>query len=187
MKHFIAICAVALLNVGCATVSYSIESDDDSEAEVSVEYSGTSAGAKDLIRAASEATRRAKESKAASKTAKEAVKTGLPVNLQSSEKRMHLNSGGLYGYGYGQYGQGVYPVSQAVLMSEAATFQGFGRLPVLSNGRAYSHGYSAPAGRVLCPTNRSPVTVEERISCIEKTHRDMRHRVYKMHKRRRRR
>ncbi len=180
MKQFIALSLLAFLISGCASMSFVTESGD----EIDLQYSGTSAGAKDLV----DAIRRREESKAASKTAKAAVKNGLPVDLQSSKKEMKLSSAGLVGYGYGgyggygydQYGYGPYQVSQDVLASEAATFGRYhGRLPSLYEGAPNGFSPGQQVNREPCPKGKRPVTVAERTSCLEEAQRVMLLRIYK--------
>jgi len=174
MRTFIATFLLAVLMLGCATMSYSVDLDEDCKKSKGIEvgYSGTSSGAKDLL----EAARRDQEARAASKTADSAVERGVPMNLHSSRRVMDMSTGGYYGYG--SY---PYPVSDAVYASEMAVYQRYGRLPGLMEPvfvQNPERGF-VRSGRVPCPTDRRPQSDEERLSCVEKTQRVVLDRVYR--------
>lgn len=179
MRLFIVTALLAFLTGGCATMSYSIDGDKD---EVDVVYQGTASGAAKIA----DAFRRRQEARAASKLETEAVKRGLPIQTRSTSRVRTMHSSGYWGNGFGPFGNGMYPyqMSPAVAASQAATFQRYGYLPVLPRTTALPPPGSRvhSGGRVVCPRNRSPTTIQERQSCLEKSHRVMLRRVYRKHR-----
>jgi hypothetical protein len=176
MRQLMTLVLVALLNVGCATVSYSTETDD-----FDISYTGTSGGAKDLIKATAEANRRQAESKATMVLASKAVEKKMPVSVNSSERKMNMTAGGYYGYGFGQGWQGSYPVSSAARASEMATF---GRFSPTGGMRNYGRVDPYQSVIQVCPRNRSPVTLSEQAACNKQNLQVLMRRLYKPRRRR---
>jgi hypothetical protein len=195
----VALFALAMTSMtGCANVKYTLRDPGKNGDDIEVRYSGTAGGARELVNAA---THR-RDSVIAGDVAVKAVDKGMATSTQSTPVTTGTTASpyypyGMYGAGYGYgFGPGAYGgqvMSPQTALSERVGlgYGGPGMLPPLSEPVYYAPppprevappqpGGSLPAiGTTTCPTDRVPLSIEERTACLEQ---DMKKAVRKIDK-----